>query len=68
MNRTLTKLLLVLLNLQENHPFSSRSIELVTSPEALCIEITTHSRFWAEMYTHPQVPDLENSPILAARL
>ena len=39
-----------------NHPLPGRIIEMVTSPENLCIKIMTH----------PQIFRLENSPILAA--
>ena len=56
MSQTLTKLQQVLFNLQENHPFSGRIIGMVTSQEVLCNKIMTH----------PQVFDLENSPIFAA--
>ena len=52
----LTKLKQVLFNLEENHPFPGKIIEMVTSSEILCVKIMTL----------PQGFGQENSPILAA--
>ena len=52
----LTKLKQVLFNLEENHPFPGKIIEMVTSSEVLCVKIMTL----------PQGFGQENSPILAA--